>query len=173
MISTRVVSTETKSQAVINAQQNASSFLISHIMSIDRLWAIKARSSCTAGASTLSGVYLCHSFHRKMERQEMAGCCITYRGGYSCICFYSCFLASALLFGDTAVCTLAAEVPDHWRKKRRVMKERKSWKKFQTKGYPQKCIKKNQRSLVYIGHMQFKTLKGQFILKHTYFSFSL
>ena len=81
----------------------------SELMSTDRLWSIKASHS--AEASTLSVVRLCHCFHRKLERQEMAGCCTTHRGGYSCICFYSCFLASGLLSGDTAVCTLAAEVP--------------------------------------------------------------
>lgn len=40
----------------------------SSIMSIDRQWAIMTRSSRSAEASTLSGVYLCHSFHRKLER---------------------------------------------------------------------------------------------------------
>lgn len=101
-----------KGQAVINAGRNAFSSLTSPIMPIDRVWAIKAARR--AGASALTGVYLCHSFHRKLGRQEMAGCCETYRGGYSCICFYSCFLASGLLFGDTAVCIPAAEVPDSW-----------------------------------------------------------
>lgn len=55
---------------------------------------------------------ICVTFHRKLWRQEMAGCCVTHRGGYSCICFYSCFLAFGPLSGDTAVCTPAAEVPE-------------------------------------------------------------
>lgn len=55
---------------------------------------------------------ICVTFHRKLERQEMAGCYVTHRGGYSCICFYSCFLAFGLLSGDTAVYTPAAEVPE-------------------------------------------------------------
>ena len=92
-------------------------FFPPNIMSIDRLCPIKAKSSCSAEASVLSGVCLCHSFHRKLERQEMAAGCKTYRGGYSCICFYSCFLAFGLLSGDTAVCTPAAEVPDNWQQK--------------------------------------------------------
>lgn len=63
-----------------------------------------------AEATRFSVVYLCHCFHRKLE--ETAGFCVTHRGGYSCIGFYSCFLVSGLLSGDTVVCTLVAEVPD-------------------------------------------------------------
>jgi len=44
--------------------------------------------------------------------------CVTHRGGCSCICFYSCFLASGLLSGDKAVCTPAAEVPGSRRRER-------------------------------------------------------
>lgn len=85
-------------------------------------WAIAVRyqsniSALCRGPRLLSAVCSCHSFHRKMERQEMAGCCETYKAGYSCIGFCSCFQASGLLCGDTAACILVAEEPDCKRKK--------------------------------------------------------
>lgn len=69
----------------------------------------------------------------------MTGCCVTHRGGYSCICFYSCFLAFGLLSGDTAVCTPAAEVPDRWPQKKdgewKKMRQSVIKNKYQTKQY--------------------------------------
>lgn len=41
---------------------------------------LKQKSARSAEAAALSVVYLCHSFHRKLERQETAGCCETLTG---------------------------------------------------------------------------------------------
>lgn len=130
------MSTGNTIHAVIKMERNACSFLRSHIMSIElSLCAIKATSPRSAGAPRLlSAVCLCHFFHRKMERQEMAGCCETYKAGYSCIGFCSCFRASGLLCGDTAACTLVAEEPDH---KRKTAKRKSKVRMIKNKKYPQ------------------------------------
>lgn len=76
----------------------------------------RSRPSCSAGALyALHVASICVVLSTGSERhRKWQVDCDTYRGGYSCICFCSCFLASGLLCGDTAVCTPAAEVPDRW-----------------------------------------------------------
>ena len=121
MISTLVVSTGNTIHAEIKAQRNACSFLTSHIASLE-LWlcTIKATSLRSAGAPVCSELSLCVILHRKMERQEMAGCCDTYKAEYSYIGFCSCFRASGLLCADTAACTLVAEEPERAKRKAKV-----------------------------------------------------
>lgn len=99
---------------------------------------------------------LCHSFHRKMERQEIASCCETYKAGYSCIGFCSCFRASGLLCGDTAACTLVAEEPDH--KSNHGQKGNQRFKQLKTKNVLNYIIYRNMK--------QFKSLS---VIQKAYF----
>lgn len=82
-------------------------------MAADRLQAIKTLSLCSAQAATLSVCVILSTGSWRDRKWQVAA--LTHRGGYSCICFCSCFLAFGPLSGDTAVCTLAAEVPVKWK----------------------------------------------------------
>lgn len=125
------------------------------------LRAIKATSPRSAGGPhLLLAVCLCHSFHRKMERQEMASCCETYKAGYSCIGFCSCFRASGLLCGDTAACTLVAEEPDH-----------KS--NYGQKGNPRFKQLKTKNILNYIIYRNMQQFKSSSVIQKVYFFFPL